>query len=91
MNKYHKTFDERGEIRRIKIHMWTVWLLACLRAFNKKKKIKYKCLNEIKCYVYTVLHLVLLVKMNNKIPNKIYLTVGTWKIWYYKKLLSNRK
>ena len=38
MNKYHKTFDERGEIRRIKIHMWTVWLLACLRTSARKKR-----------------------------------------------------
>ena len=26
---YHKTFKERGEIRKIKIHMWNVWLLTC--------------------------------------------------------------
>ena len=29
-------------------------------------------------------------KMKNIIPNKIYLTLGIWKTWYYKKLLSNR-
>ena len=26
---YHKTFEECGEIRKIKIHMWAVWLLTC--------------------------------------------------------------
>ena len=36
-----------------------------------KKKIKYKWLNEMKCQVYTILHLVLLVKMKNIIPDKI--------------------
>ena len=36
---------------------------------NMKKR-KYKCLNGMK-YVYTVLHLVLLVKMNTIIPSKI--------------------
>ena len=30
-------------------------------------------------------------KMKNIIPKKLYLTVGIWKTWYYKKLLSNRK
>ena len=28
--------------------------------------------------------------MKDIIPNKIYLKVGIWKTWYYKKLLSNR-
>ena len=36
---YYKTFDERREIRKIKIHMWTVWLLTCSQALNMKKKI----------------------------------------------------
>ena len=43
---------------------------------HEKKKTKYKCLNKMKCKVYTVLHLVLLVKMKNIILNKIYLMVG---------------
>ena len=88
---YHKSFEERGEVRKIKIHMWTVCLLTCSPALNMIKKIMCKCLNEMKCQVYTVLRLVLLVKMKNIIPNKIYLTVVIWKTWYYKKLLSNRK
>ena len=46
---YHKTFEERGEIRKIKFHMWTVWLLICSRALNIKKDKVCKCLNEIKC------------------------------------------
>ena len=29
-------------------------------------------------------------KMQNIIPNEVYLTVGIWKIWYYKKFLNNR-
>ena len=41
-----------------------------------KKKIKYECLNKIKCEVNTVLYLVLLVKMKNIFLNKIYLMVG---------------
>ena len=56
-----------------------------------ENKIKYKCINETKCKVYTVLHLVLLVKKKNLIPKKIYLMVGIWKIWYYKKLLTIEK
>ena len=47
-----------------------------LQSLEHEKKIKYKCLNEMKCKVYTALHLVLLVKMKNIIPNKIYLTIG---------------
>ena len=38
-----------------------------------------------------MLHLLWLVKMKNIIPSKIYLTVGIWKMWCYKKLLGNRK
>ena len=34
----------------------------------------------MKCYVYTVLRLVLLVKRKNVIPNKIYLTVAFEKL-----------
>ena len=30
---YHKTFEEPKEIRKIKIHMWTVWLLTCSGVF----------------------------------------------------------
>ena len=37
---HEKTFEERGEIRKIKIHMWTVWLLTCSWALNMKKKEK---------------------------------------------------
>ena len=29
--------------------------------------------------------------MKNIIPNEIYIMVGLWKAWYYKKLLSNGK
>ena len=75
---YHKTFKERGEIRKRKIHMWPFWLpvmftglLFTTKDMKKKKKIKDKCFNEIKCWVYTVLHLVLFVKMKNIITNKI--------------------
>ena len=50
---YHKTFEKRGKIRKTKILMSTVWLLKC------SKKIKYKCLCEMKCLVCTVIHLVL--------------------------------
>ena len=35
---YHKTFKEREEIRKIKIHMWTVWLLTCSQALKMKKR-----------------------------------------------------
>ena len=88
---YHKNFEELGEIRKTKIHMWTVWFTYMFTGLEHEKMIKYKCLNEMKCQIYNVLHLVLLVKMKNIIPKKIYLTVGIWKTWYYKKLLSNRK
>ena len=37
---YHETFEERGEIRKIKIHMWTIWLFTCSRALNMKKEDK---------------------------------------------------
>ena len=30
---YHKTFGERGGIRKIEIYMWTPWLPTCSRAF----------------------------------------------------------
>ena len=48
---YQKTFEECREIRKIKMHMWNVWLLTCPQALNmkKKKKIKYKSINEMKC------------------------------------------
>ena len=46
------------------------------KGLEHKKKMKAKCLNEMKCQIYTVLHSILLVKMKNIIPNKIYLTVG---------------
>ena len=45
--------------------------------------------NEMLSLYCTVLGL--LVKMKNIILNKIFLTVGIWKTWYSKKLLSNRK
>ena len=46
--------------------------LHVLSDFEHEKKIKYKCLNQMKCKVSTVLHLVLLIKMKNIILNKIY-------------------
>ena len=39
---YHKTFEECRELRKIKIHMWTVWLITCSQALNIKKKKKDK-------------------------------------------------
>ena len=54
---------------KIKIHMFT-------GLEHEKKKKDKKCLNEMKCYIYTVLDLVLLVKMKNIILKKIYLTQG---------------
>ena len=46
---YNKTFEEHGEIRKTKIRMWNVWLLTSSQALDIKKKIKCKCLNEMKC------------------------------------------
>ena len=47
---YNKIFEEREEIRKLKIHVWTtVWLLTCSWALNMKKKINCKCLDEVKC------------------------------------------
>ena len=43
---------------------------------ENEKKINYKCLSEIRCKVYTVLHLILYVKIKNIIPKKMYLTEG---------------
>ena len=37
---YHKTFNEHGEIRKTKIHLWTIWLLTCSQDLNMKKKDK---------------------------------------------------
>ena len=37
---YHKIFQKRGDIKKINIHMWTVWLLSCSQALNMKKKDK---------------------------------------------------
>ena len=34
---YLKTFEEHGEMRKIKIHIRTVWLHTCSRALNMKK------------------------------------------------------
>ena len=34
---YLKTFEEHSEIRKIKIHIRTVWLLTCSQALNMKK------------------------------------------------------
>ena len=60
--------------------MWTVWLLTCSQAWTQKKdKEQVPQRNEMLSLI--VLHLVSLV-------NKIYLTVGIWKTWYYKKLLT---
>ena len=86
---YHKTFEECKEIR--KIHMQTVWLLTCSQVLNMKKKDKVQMLqwNEMLSLYCTALGFI--VKMKNIILNKIYITVGIWKTWYYKKLLSNRK
>ena len=39
---YQKTFEECREIRKIKMHMWNVWLLTCPQALNMKKKKKDK-------------------------------------------------
>ena len=39
---YHKTFVECGEIRKIKNHKWTVWLLTCSRALTGLEHEKYK-------------------------------------------------
>ena len=40
---YQKTFEKCGDIKKIKIHMWTVWLLSCSlcvhRPWTLKKKI----------------------------------------------------
>ena len=50
---------------------------------EKKDKVQVPQRNEMLSLYCTALGLI--------IPNKIYLTVGIWKTWYYKKLLSNRK
>ena len=50
---------------------------------EKKDKVQVPQLNEMLNF-----HLVLLVKMNNIIPKKIYLVIGIWKTWYYKKLFK---
>ena len=45
---YHKTFEECREIRKIKIHMWTVWLLTGSQALNMKKdKVQVPQRNEM--------------------------------------------
>ena len=88
---HHKSLGEHREIRKIKIHMWTVLLLIFLQAFflplKRWKKMRCKCLYKMKCQLYTVLHLALLVKMKNIIPNKI--TNGRiWKIDITKSCLA---
>ena len=50
---YHRTLEERGEIRKIKVHRWTVWLLICSGAFFsplktwKKDKVQVPQRNEM--------------------------------------------
>ena len=34
---HHKTFEEHAEIRKIKSHIWTAWLLTDSWALNMKK------------------------------------------------------
>ena len=85
---YCKIFEGHGEIRKTKIHMWTVWLLTCLWDLNMKKKDKVRVPQWNEMLYCTSLHLVLLVKMKNIIPKKIYLMLGIWKTWPYKNLLT---
>ena len=55
----------------------------------KKDKAKAPQRNEMLSLYCTALGFI--SKMKTIIPNKIYLTVGIWKTWYYKKLLGIRK
>ena len=66
--------------------MWTVLLLTCSQAFNKKKKkdkVQVPQQDEMKFINCTALGFIG--------ENKMYRTVGIWKSLYYKKLLSNIK
>ena len=56
---YHKTFEEIREIRKIEIHMWTVWLLACSWTLNMKKgKVQVPQQNEMLSSICTALGLI---------------------------------
>ena len=49
---YHKTFEERGEIRKIKIHLLFDYLHIHGPSFHHwrhDKKTKYKSFNKMKC------------------------------------------
>ena len=58
---YHKIFEEHREPRKIKIHIWTVWLLICTQAFFsplktwKKDKVQVVQWNEMLSLYYTAL------------------------------------
>ena len=56
---------------------------------KKKEKVQVPQRNEMLRLYCTGLGFI--SKMKTIIANKIYLTVGIWKTWYYRKLLSNRK
>ena len=65
------------------------WSLTCSWALNMKKKDKVQVpqLNEMLSF-----HLVLLVKMNNVIPKKIYLMIGIYlKNFTLQKVVHNGK
>ena len=89
-----QTSEERGEIRRKKLkHKLTDYLYVHRSSFHHRrheKKMKHKCLNEMKCYVNTVLHLILLLKKKNIIPTKTP-NIKYLKNLILKKLFSNRK
>ena len=52
------------------------YMITGIEHQKKKDKDKDKVFQRNEMQIYTVLHLVLLVKMKNIIPNKIYLTVS---------------
>ena len=56
---------------------------------KKKDKVQVPQRNEMLRLCCTGLGFI--SKMKTIIANKIHLTVGIWKTWYYRKLLSNRK
>ena len=74
---YHKTFEEFGEIRKMKNYMWTVWLLTCSRALNiEKDKVQVPQRNEVLSVYCTTLGLITKNEEYNrkeKIPNGRYL------------------
>ena len=77
---FHKTWrtqrDEKNKNSLVNCLITYMLMGPSFHHWRHDKKIKCKCFNEMKCWVYTVLHLVLFLKIKNinlKRPNGNYL------------------